>query len=95
MPAYVVVNIDVKDPVTYEEYKKQAPPSIAAYGGRYIVRGGVLETMEGAWTPRRLVILEFPTMERAKAWVNCPEYRQARALRHASASSEMIVVQGV
>ena len=67
MPAYVVVTIDVKDSVTYEKYKKTAPPSIAIYGGRYLVRGGALETLEGTWAPRRLVILEFESVERAKA----------------------------
>ena len=95
MPAYVVVTIEIKDPATYEEYRKQAPPSIAAYGGRYLARGGALETLEGSWSPRRLVILEFPSVERAKAWWASPEYRQARSLRQSCASTEMIVIEGV
>jgi len=95
MPAYILVTIEIDDPVTYEKYKLAAPASIAAYGGRYIVRGGALETLEGTWAPKRLVILEFPSVERAKAWVNSPEYRDARAMRHACARSEMIVVEGL
>jgi len=95
MPAYIVVTIDVKDPVTYEMYKKAAPGSIAAYGGRYIARGGSLHTLEGTWAPRRLVILEFPSMEKAKAWWSSPEYREARDLRQSCADAEMVVVEGV
>ena len=62
MPAYVVVQIDIHDPATYERYKAMAPPSIAAYGGRYVVRGGASEVLEGTWRPPRLVVLEFPTV---------------------------------
>jgi uncharacterized protein (DUF1330 family) len=65
------------------------------YGGKYVARGGKNETLEGAWQPNRLVILEFPSMEQAKAWVNSPEYAPARALRHKYAKSKMVVVEGV
>lgn len=95
MPAYVVVDITVHDPVGYEEYKKLAPPAVAAYGGKYLARGGAVETLEGDWSPKRLVILEFPTVERAKQWLNSEEYRAARALRHKTATTQMIVVEGV
>lgn len=95
MPAYVVVDITVHDPVGYEEYKKLAPPAVAAYGGKYLARGGAVETLEGDWSPKRLVILEFPTVERAKQWLNSEEYRAARALRHKTATTQMVVVEGV
>lgn len=95
MPAYVVVEIEVEDAERYERYKALAPPSIAAYGGRYLVRGGATETLEGAWTPRRLVILAFPSAERARAWWASPEYAEAKALRQACAGTEMILVEGV
>jgi uncharacterized protein (DUF1330 family) len=95
MPAYVVVDVEVTDPVRYEEYKQLAPPAIAAYGGRYLARGGRVDTLEGTWAPSRLVIVEFPTAAQAKAWWNCEEYREAKALRHATARSQMIVVEGV
>lgn len=95
MPAYVLVDIDVKDPERYEEYKRMAPSSIAAYGGRYLVRGAPVEQLEGSWRPQRLVVLEFPTAERARAWWSSPEYAEARALRHAIADAHMILVEGV
>jgi uncharacterized protein (DUF1330 family) len=95
MPAYVAVQVTIHDPATYERYKELAPPSIVAYGGRYIARGGKVETLEGEWRPSRFVLLEFPSMERARAWWHSPEYAEAKALRHATASSEMILVEGL
>lgn len=95
MPAYVVVNVEVLDPVRYERYKQMAPPSIAAYGGRYIARGGAVEVREGDWQPRRLVILEFPDVTRARAWWASPEYAEAKALRNGCARSELIILEGL
>lgn len=95
MSAYVIVDIDVKDTEGYKEYVKAAPATIAIYGGRYIVRGGVNETLEGEWRANRLVILEFPSTERAKAWLNSPEYAPARALRHKYAITDMVLVEGI
>ena len=94
MSAYIVVQINVTDPATYERYKELAPPSISKYGGRYIVRGGRSEILEGGWQPSRLVILEFPDMERAKAWWASPEYAEAKALRIEASDSEMLVIEG-
>ena len=95
MPAYIVVEIDVKDPHAYEEYKALAQPSIEAYGGRYIVRGGEVETLEGSWSPTRLVVLEFPDRARARAWWESTEYDAAKALRQRAAATEMILVEGL
>ena len=95
MPAYVAVEIDIHDPATYERYKELAPPSIVAYGGRYIARGGKTDTLEGAWKPARFVLLEFPTAERARAWWGSPEYAEAKRLRQASATTDMILVEGL
>ncbi len=95
MAAYVIVDITVTDPVGYEEYKKLAPPAVAAYGGKYLARGGKVETLEGDWAPTRLVILEFESAERAKQWLESPEYSAGRQLRHKTATSNMIVVEGV
>ena len=94
MSAYIVVQIAVQDPSTYERYKAAAPASIAAYGGRYIVRGGPCEVLEGAWQPERLVVLEFPTAAQARAWWHSPEYATAKALRQASAGTEMLLIEG-
>ena len=95
MSAYVVAEIEVDNPEGYEEYKKLAPPPIAAYGGKYIARGGRAETLEGEWQPNRIVILQFESVEKAKKWLNSDEYREARALRHKYATTDMIVVEGV
>jgi uncharacterized protein (DUF1330 family) len=95
MSAYVVVEIEVLDADRYETYKQLAPPAIAAYEGRYLVRGGEVETLEGDWSPKRIVILEFPSMTQAKAWWASTEYEQAKALRQACARTEMIVVAGL
>jgi uncharacterized protein (DUF1330 family) len=95
MSAYVVVEIEVLDSERYETYKLLAPPSIAQYGGRYAARGGQVETLEGTWSPKRLVILEFPSVEQAKAWWNSAEYAEAKALRQAVAHTQMIVIAGL
>ena len=95
MPAYVAVQIAIQDPAAYERYKALAPPSIAAYDGRYLVRGGATETLEGAWAPPRFVILEFPDMDRARAWWASPEYAEAKALRQSCADTEMLLVEGL
>lgn len=95
MTAYVIVDIEVTNPVGYEDYKRLAGPTVELYGGTYIARGGHTETLEGTWMPKRLVILRFESVERAKAWLNSPEYSEARALRHKYAASEMIVIEGV
>ena len=95
MAAYVLVNVTINEPDRYEEYKKLAPPAIAAYGGKYLARGGQTAVLEGDWPHSRLVILEFESVERAKQWHASPEYREALALRHATASSKMVVVEGL
>ncbi len=94
MAAYVIFDIKVTDPDRFAQYRELAPGSIAAYGGRYVVRGGAMEVLEGQWTPNRLVVLEFPSVERAKEWLDSPEYRPARELRQASAVSNAVVVAG-
>lgn len=94
MPAYVIVEIEITDPVAYEEYKLYTPASIAAYDGRFVVRGGKTESLEGDWTPQRIVVLEFPDVERAKEWWNSPEYAKAKGIRQRSANTKMLVVEG-
>lgn len=95
MAAYVVVTVDVKDPVRYEDYKKMVPPTLKPYGGRFIVRGGAVQSREGSWRPKRLVILEFPSVEQANAWYDSAEYAPARALRHATSSADLVIVDGL
>jgi uncharacterized protein (DUF1330 family) len=95
MTAFVVVDITVQDAAVYEEYKRLAPPSIAQYGGRYIVRGGPTTVLEGSWSPSRLVMLEFPTADAARAWWSSPEYAAAKALRQQCAEADMVLVEGM
>jgi uncharacterized protein (DUF1330 family) len=95
MSAYIVVQVDVKDPVRYADYRAMVPPSLERFGGRFIVRGGKTETLEGDWAPKRFVVVEFPSMEQAKAWWASTEYADAKALRQATAVTQMIVVEGV
>lgn len=95
MPGYVVVEIEVLDKERYEGYKQMASLSIAAYGGRFLVRGGATETLEGEWSPKRLVILEFSSAVQAKAWWGSVQYAEAKALRQATARTQMIVAEGL
>jgi uncharacterized protein (DUF1330 family) len=95
MSAYVIVNIEVRDPEPYERYKAMAHASVTAFGGRYIVRGGAAERLEGAWEPKRVVVLEFPDAARAKAWWASEAYQPAKALRESCATADMILVAGM
>jgi uncharacterized protein (DUF1330 family) len=94
MPAYVIVQITIDDPAMYERYKELAPASIAAYAGRYLVRGGQSEVLEGSWQPARLVVLEFPTAATARAWWSSREYGPAKAVRQGCARTEMLLIEG-
>ena len=95
MSAYVVVDIDVKDPEAYKQYVALAPASIETHGGKYLARAGRTEKLEGDWLPRRLVILEFESIEQARTWLDSPDYAPVKKLRHQSASTNMVVIEGV
>lgn len=93
MAAYVIVDIEVTEPLEYEEYKKLAAPAVEACGGRYVVRGGKVEVLEGDWPTNRFVVLEFDDADQAKRWWASPEYGEAKAIRHRTARTKMIVVE--
>ena len=95
MPAYVIYQGEVTDPVRYEEYKTQAAACIVAAGGRYIVRGGDVEVLEGEPPAGRTVVLEFPTMQAAVDWYRSEEYTAVRQLREGAAHARLYAVQGV
>ena len=95
MPAFVIANVTIEDPVRYEDYKRQVPSTLAAFGGRFIARGGQIEVLEGSWRPERLVLLEFPSVERARAWWNSPEYAEAKALRQATSTGTLLILEGL
>ncbi len=94
MPAYIIAEVDVTDPAGFEEYRKLVPPTIQKYGGRYVVRGGATKTLEGGWEPKRLVVLEFPSVEQAQRWYDCEEYRAPKALRIKTTRSRLVLVEG-
>ena len=95
MAAYIVVDLEITDAEGFARYREMVPATLEAYGGRYLVRGGELETLEGSWHPPRFVVLEFESVEQAKRWWDSEEYREARDLRQATAKTQMIVVEGV
>lgn len=95
MAAYIIVDVEIKDPERYAEYVKVVPPTIAAFGGRFLVRGGRAENLEGGWQPKRIVVLEFDSLERAKAWWASAQYAAPKRLRQSASVTEMIVVEGV
>jgi uncharacterized protein (DUF1330 family) len=95
MPALVIVEISIHDQDLYESYKKLTPAAIAAYDGRFVVRGAPTESLEGDWNPQRIVVLEFPSVARAKEWWASPEYTEAKNIRQQAAVTKMLVVEGV
>ncbi len=94
MRAYVISDIDVTDAEAFEQYKLLSAPSVERHGGRFLVRGGSFEVIEGDWSPKRLSILEFPDVAAAEKWIGSDEYRPARAIRHRSANTNIVLVQG-
>ena len=95
MAAYLIADVNVTDPAVYERYRQGVPATIAAYGGRYLARGGRTEVLEGDWQPHRVVILEFPSMARLQEWYRSPDYAPLTALRQASASSTVVITEGL
>lgn len=95
MAAYLIGDVEVTNPTVMEEYRRQVGDTIAKYGGRFVVRGGNSEVVEGNWSPKRLVVLEFPSIERLKAWYHSPEYAPLKQLRFRSANSNVVLVPGV
>jgi uncharacterized protein (DUF1330 family) len=94
LAAYMITEIEITDPERYEEYRKLVPASIEKYGGKFISRGGAMRTLEGDWNPKRLVITEWPSVERALEWYDSEEYREAKEIRHQASKGKMILVEG-
>jgi len=94
MAAYVIAEIEITDPEGYKAYTQVVPATIAAYGGRFIVRGGAAEVLEGEWPALRRVVLEFPTLEAARAWWDSPEYAGPKAQRKAASKGRLILLEG-
>ncbi|MEE8556834.1 MAG: DUF1330 domain-containing protein [Myxococcota bacterium] len=94
MAGYIIAEVEVTDPEGFEEYRRHVPDTLAAYGGRFVVRGGSVETLEGDWAPRRVVVLEFDSVDRAREWWSSSEYAEPKALRQAAAKTRLILVEG-
>jgi len=94
MTAYVIGEIEVTDPAAYAEYGKQVPATIEKYGGRFVVRGGRVEALEGGWSPKRLVVLQFPSMAQALAWYRSPEYAPLISMRQKASRGKLLAVEG-
>jgi uncharacterized protein (DUF1330 family) len=95
MAAYVILDVEITDRAAYEDYKTRAGAALARYGGRFLVRGGTAEVVEGEWTPNRIVVLEFESADRARQWYASPEYAEAKEIRLAASRGNMILVEGV
>ena len=95
MSAYVIAEVSITNPDLFAEYRKLVPPTIEKYGGRFIVRGGAVETKEGDWSPSRIVLIEFPSMDQARKWYHSTEYAPALAMRLKAANTKLILVEGV
>jgi uncharacterized protein (DUF1330 family) len=95
LKAYLVADVVVTDAAGFEEYRAQVPATISAYGGRYLVRGGETLVLEGDLSPNRVIILEFPSMARLRAWYESPEYRPLRVLRERTARTTLLAIEGV
>ena len=95
MSAYLIAEVEVTDPAVFEQYRAGVPATIAAYGGKYLVRGGALEALEGTWQPKRVIILQFDSMARLKEWYQSKEYAPLIALRKAGAKTNVIAIEGV
>jgi uncharacterized protein (DUF1330 family) len=94
MAAYIIVEVEITDPKAYESYKPLAAASVARHGGKFIVRGGQTETLEGGWTPKRIVVLEFPGLEKAREFYHSEDYAPALEMRLAASKSRAIIVEG-
>ena len=94
MAAYLIADVDVTDAAVFEEYRREVPASEAPFGGHYLARGGATKVLEGDWEPGRIVVLEFPSLEKAKAWWSSSGYAPAKAIRQSSSETRMIVVEG-
>ena len=95
MAAYLIVDNVITDPKAYDEYRRQAVPLVAQFGGRFLIRGGPISPLEGNWKPQRMVLIEFPSMEALQAWYDSPEYAPMRALRQAASIGSVVAAGGV
>ena len=95
MAAYIIADIEITDPAGYEEYRRQVPGVIVRYGGRYVVRGGKVEALEGGWSPKRIAVVEFPSMAQALEFYRSPEYAPLISIRQNASRGKLVIVEGI
>ncbi|HEY0757278.1 MAG TPA: DUF1330 domain-containing protein [Ktedonobacteraceae bacterium] len=95
MAAYFVIDVTIEDPVAYASYRELVGPTLELYGGKFLARGGVTETIEGDWQSQRLVILEFADMTQFHRWYDSPEYSVAKEIRFKASHARALLIQGV
>ena len=95
MPAYLLVELEIVDPIGFGEYRKAVVPLVEKYGGKYLAASDRVEALEGDWHPKRIVMIEFPSMQKAKEWFGCEEYREPSKIRKRTAKTKMILMEGV
>jgi uncharacterized protein (DUF1330 family) len=95
MPAYVLVELEIVDPIGFGEYRKAVVPLVEKYDGKYLAASNRVEVLEGDWHPKRIVMIEFPSMQKAKEWFGCEEYRESSKIRKRTAKTKMILMEGV
>ena len=95
MSAYLIAEIEVTDPETYEEYRGQVAPTVERHGGRFMVRGGAVHELEGEWTAKRMVVIEFPDMASLREWYHSEEYERLKRIRQSSSTATVLAVEGV
>lgn len=95
MAAYVLAEIEITNPDGYKEYTQHVPATVAKYGGRFLVRGGMIEVLEGDWPQRRRVLIEFPSVPAAKQWWDSSEYEKPKAMRRANSTGRLLLMEGV
>jgi uncharacterized protein (DUF1330 family) len=95
MAAFFVVDLDITDSTGFDEYRRVVPPVIEKFGGRFLVRGGTAEVLEGQWKPKRLTLIEFPNMARAREFYTSPDYQKIIGLRLKAANTNLVLAEGV
>ena len=95
MAGYVIIHDVIHDQALFAQFRERVAATFEAHGGRYLVRGGAIEVMDGDWTPERIVVVEFDSVDQAKAWFNSPEYSEIKEIRQKAATASIVVVEGV
>ena len=95
MTGYAIIHDEIQDQTLFAEFRRRVGATVEAHGGRYLVRGGAIEVMDGDWSPDRIVVIEFDSVEQARAWLTSPEYTEIKQIRMNAASASVIIVEGV